>query len=181
MRTWNLGPGDPLQLTIAADARLTSPDYVNDQIWELDLSGGDPSAVALRTTYGLRARLMRVFPRFTENGKAVNDPAEFATPPRVRAFYPNFLSVVYAPLAGVEVMADYWIPESHAVCGRLTVTNQSNAPHPIRLELVGQLTPLEGQSMNANQRQSVTDLEGRVDDLYPVLVLTGGPQAGPGP
>lgn len=67
MRNWNLGPGDPLQLTIAADARLTPTDYTNDHIWELDLSGGDPSALALRTTFGLRARLMRLFPRFSEN------------------------------------------------------------------------------------------------------------------
>ena len=181
MRTWNLGPGDPLQLTIAADARLTSPDYVNDHIWELDLSGGDPSALALRTTFGLRARLMRIFPRFTENGKAISDPAEFAAPPCVRSFYPNFLSVTFSPFTGVDVAADYWIPASQVVCGRLSVTNHSNAPHPIRFELVGQLMPLEGQSMAVNQRQSVTALEGQVDDLHPVLFLTGGPQAGPGP
>jgi hypothetical protein len=181
MHTWNLGPGDPLQLTIAADARLSSPDYVNDHIWELDLSGGDPSALALRTTFGLRARLMRIFPRFTENGKAINDPAEFALPPRVRAFYPNFLSVTFSPYPGVDVTADYWIPASQVVSGRLTVVSNSAIAHPIRFELVGQLVPLEGQNMTANQRQSVVALEGQVDELYPVLFLTGGPQAGPGP
>jgi hypothetical protein len=181
MRTWNLGPGDPLQLTIAADARLAAPDYVNDHIWELDLSGGDPSALALRTTYGLRARLMRIFPRFTENGKTINDPAEFAAPPRVRVFYPNFLLVTFSLFTGVDVVAEYWIPESHAVCGRFTVTNRSSVPHPMRFELVGQLSPLEGQNMTINQRQSVTALEGQVDDLHPILFLTGGPQGGPGP
>lgn len=181
MRTWNLGSGDPLQLTIATDARLTVPDYVNDHIWELDLSGGDPSALALRTTFGLRARLMRIFPRFTENGKALNDPAEFSAAPRIRAFYPNFLSVTFSPYPGVEVIADYWVVASQVVSGRLTVTNRASIQHPIRFELVGQLVPLEGQSMGANLRQSATDLEGQVDDLCPVLFLTGGPQAGPGP
>lgn len=181
MRTWNLASGDPLQLTIAADARLIVPDYVNDHIWELDLSGGDPSALALRTTFGLRARLMRIFPRFTENGKALNDPAEFSIAPRIRAFYPNFLSVTFSPYAGVEVIADYWVAASQVVCGRLTVANRSAIQHPIRFELVGQLVPLEGQGMSANLRQSVTALEGQVEDLYPVLFLTGGPQAGPGP
>ena len=63
MREWNLTTGDPLQLTIAADARLCAPNYADDQIWQLDLGGGDPSALGLRTTYGLRARLMRIFPR----------------------------------------------------------------------------------------------------------------------
>jgi len=181
MRTWNLGPGDPLQLTIAADARLTTPDYVNDQIWELDLSGGDPSALALRTTYGLRARLMRIFPRFTVKGKAINDPAEFATPPRVRTFHPNFLSVTFAPYPGVEFTAEYWIPTSQVVCGRFKVENRSSHAHPIRFELAAQLMPLTGQNMMTNQRQSVVTLEGLVEDLCPVLFLTGGPQVGPGP
>jgi hypothetical protein len=181
MRTWNLGPGDPLQLTLAADARLTAPDYVNDQVWELDLAGGDPSALALRTTYGLRARLMRLFPRFTENGVALNDTAEFASPPRVRAFYPNFLTVTFAPYPGVEVSAEYWIPSSQTVCGRFKIVNRAAVAHPIRFELAAQLLPLSGQTLSVNQRQSVVTLEGQVEDLAPVLFLTGGPQAGPGP
>ncbi len=181
MRTWNLVPGDPLQLTIATDARLTLPDYANDHIWDLDLSGGDPSALALRTTFGLRARLMRIFPRFTKNGKSISNPAEFAVPPHVHAFYPNFLSVSFSPYPDVDVNADYWVVSSQVVAGRLTFTNHSTLQHPIRFELIGQLIPLEGQNMTINQRQSVTTLEGQVDDLHPVLFLTGGPQSGPGP
>ena len=64
MQTWNLGAGDPLSLTLAADARLTSTNYTDDQIWELSLGGGEPAALALQTTYGLRAHWMRLFPRF---------------------------------------------------------------------------------------------------------------------
>ncbi len=181
MRNWNLGPGDPLQLTIAADARQTIPDYGDDHIWELDLSGGDPSALALRTTFGLRARLMRIFPRFTENGRAINAPVDFALPPRVRAFYPNFLSVTFSPYPGVEISADYWVAGSHVVSGRLAIVNHATVQHQIRFELVAQLLPLEGQPMSPNLRQSVTTLEGLVGEIHPVLFLTGGPQAGPGP
>lgn len=181
MRNWKLTSGDPLQLTIAADARLTAPDYCNDHIWELDLSGGDPSALGLRTTYGLRARLMRVFARFIENGKAINDPADFATPPYIRAIYPNFIEATFSPLPGVDVTAEYWIPSSNVVVGRLSIANHAVIPHAMQLELVAQLIPLEGQSMGALQRQSVTILQGQIDDLVPVLFITGGPQAGPGP
>jgi len=181
MRIWNLLPGDPLQLTIAADARFTVPDYANDHIWNLDLSGGDPSALALRTTFGLRARLMRIFPRFSENGKIANNPLEFSVPPHVTAFYPNLLSVAFSPFPDVDVVADFWIATSQVAAGRLTISNHSNIQHPIRFELVGQLVPLEGQNMTINQRQSVTTLEGQVDDLRPVIFLTGGPQPGPGP
>ncbi len=181
MHNYNLTSGDPLQLTIAADARLTCPDYVNDHIWELDLSGGDPSALGLRTTYGLRARLMRIFPRFTENGKSINDPAEFAAPPRIRAIYPNFIEATFSPLVGVDVTAEYWIAASNVVAGRLSIVNRAVIPHLMRLELVAQLIPLEGQSMGALQRQSAIVLQGQVEDLIPVLFITGGPQAGPGP
>jgi hypothetical protein len=181
MRNWKLTSGDPLQLTIAADARLTSPDYLNDHIWEMDLSGGDPSALGLRTTYGLRARLMRIFPRFIENGKAINDPAEFAAPPCIRSIYPNFIEITFSPLPGVDVTAEYWIPASNVVAGRLSIANHAVIPHLMQFELVAQLIPLEGQSMGAAQRQSAIVLQGQVDDLIPVLFITGGPQAGPGP
>ena len=181
MHNWNLTLGDPLQLTIAADARLTAPNYVDDHIWELDLKGGDPAAVGLHTTYGLRARLMRIFPRFIENDKAVNDPADFAVAPHVHCIHPNFLEVTFSPFVGVDVTAEYWIPASNVVTGRLTITNHAVLPRSMDLEWVAQLIPLEGQSMNNVQRQSVTVLEGRVDDLFPVMFITGGPHAGPGP
>lgn len=181
MRTWSLHSGDPLQLTIATDPRFTAPDYGNDHIWELDINGGDPSAVALRTTFGLRARLLRIFPRFTENGKSINDPAKFASPPTIRSFFPNFISVTFSPYEDVDVIAEYWVAASQVATGRIIITNRSNIQHPIRFELVGHLVPLEGQNMTINQRQSVTTLEGQVEDLRPILFLTGGPQAGPGP
>jgi hypothetical protein len=95
MRDWSLAPGDPLCLTIAADSRLAIPDYLNDHIWELVLGGGDPPALPLQTTYGLRARSARIFPRFSENGKSISDPASFALPPTIRRFYPNFIIVEY--------------------------------------------------------------------------------------
>ena len=73
MRDWSLAKGDPLSLILAADSRLSIPDYLNDHSWEL-LPGGEPATLSVRTTYGLRAKSMRIFLRFTENGRAVSDP-----------------------------------------------------------------------------------------------------------
>jgi hypothetical protein len=181
MREWNLTAGDPLQLTIAADARLCAPNYADDHIWQLDLSGGDPAAIGLRTTYGLRARLMRILPRFFQDSKIINDPAEFVRAPVLRFFAPNFLDVDFSPIPGLDVRLEYWVPASNLVAGRITLANRAVTPLTIGLELVGQLIPLEGQPMSALQRQSVTVLEGKVENLSPVLFLTGGPQPGPGP
>ncbi len=181
MRTWSLVPGDPLQLTLAADFRLCTPDYTNDHIWELEPGGGDPAVLALSTTYGLRARRMRIFPRFHLQGRALSDPANFAGPPVLRRFAPNFLLLTFAPFAGIEVAAEYWIPDSHTVAGRINVANRSQEPVSLLLELCGQLVPLEGQPMAAINMQSVNVLTGRSADLSPVIFLTGGPLPGPGP
>ena len=181
MRDWNLVPGDPLALTLSADFRFCTPDYVNDHTWELELGGGDPPALALRTTYGLRARTMRIFPRFLVRGQAFADPAAFTVPPRLRRFATNFLLLDFSPLPGLEVTAEYWAPDSHTVAGRITVTNRSDDPLSVLLELCGQLAPLDGQRLAPFSMQSVNILAGRSADLAPVIFLTGGPQPGPGP
>ena len=181
MRDWTLGPGDPLTLTLSADFRLCTTDYVNDHIWELESGGGDPPALALYTTYGLRARSMRIFPSFTLGGQTVTDPASFPLPPRLRCFFPNFLLLDFSPLPGIEVVAEYWAPDSHTTAGRFTVTNRGGEPLTPLLELCAQFAPLEGQSFSPIPMQSVNVLAGRSSDLAPVIFLTGGPQLGPGP
>jgi hypothetical protein len=181
MRDWSIGLGDPLSLTLAADYRLGETDYTNDHIWELEFGGGDPPALALRTTYGLRARLMRLFPRFTLGGQILTDPLSFAAPPRLVRFYPNYFLLTYSPFAGIEVTAEYWVPASQVVAGRLSVTNRKAEPVSLLFELCGQLVPVEGQSLANLSIQSVSVLSGRTADLAPVVFMTGGPQAGPGP
>jgi len=181
MHDWTLGPGDPLALTLAADFRFCTPDYVNDHIWELETGSGDPPALSLHTTYGLRARTMRLFPRFTLGNLTVSDPAAFLLPPRLRRFFPNFLELEFAPIPGIDVLAEYWAPDSHTVAGRFTVTNRVSKSVSLTLELCGQLVPLEGQSLAPLSWLSTNVLAGRSGNLSPVIFLTGGPKPGPGP
>ena len=181
MRDWSLAPGDPLCLTLAADSRLSIPDYLNDHIWELEFGGAEPASLSLRTTYGLRAKAMRIFLRFIEGKKSVSDPTAFALPPTVRRFYPNFLVVDYSPLPNIDVSTEYWVPQSNAVCGRVTLANKSNKNRKVRLELCAVLNPIDGQSMATAQSQMVNILAGKTGGLFPVLFLTGGPAHGAGP
>jgi hypothetical protein len=181
MRDWSLASGDPLCLTLAADSRLSIPDYLNDHIWDMTLGGGEPPALALQTTFGLRARSMRLFLRFSENGKAVSNPATFALPPTVRCFYPNFIIVDYSPLQSIDVSAEYWVPISSAITSRVAIANRSNATRKIRLEVCTMLAPIDGQGMTATQMQLVNVLAGQTGGLFPVLFLTGGPAHGTGP
>jgi hypothetical protein len=181
MREWSLGLGDPLYLTIAADARLGKPDYVNDHIWDVELGASEPAAIGLYTTFGLRARAMRIFLRFTENNQSVIDPGTFFGRPRLRCFYPNFLKLDFVPFENLPVTTEFWVPTSHSVAGRLAVTNRSNATRQVQLEVCGLLSPLDGQSLTPTQQQLVNILAGQTGGIIPVIFMTGGPRHGPGP
>jgi hypothetical protein len=183
MRDWSLSLGDPLYLSLAADARLCKPDYVNDHIWEVELGTTDAerSAVSLNTTFGLRARSMRLFLRFTENNLSVTDPNTFLTKPSLRRYYPNFLILDFVPLEALNVTAEYWVPDSHAVAGRVILTNKSNSIRQLKLEVCATLAPLDGQSIIPTQQQLVNILAGQTGGIAPVIFMTGGPKHGPGP
>ena len=177
MREWNLKTGDPLELTLAADARLGPTSYCDDQIWELKIGGGDPPALALQTTYGLRARSMRLFPRFSEGDLSVTDPGEFLSPPVVRQFFSNYLRLHCKPLTDLDVELEYWVPGSQAVSGRITLRNLNKLPRLIQLSLIAQLNASEGKRMAPRELQSAPLLAGETAELAPVVFLTGGPQA----
>ncbi len=182
MSAWSLDRGDPLSLEIACDAHLVHPDFGNDQIWELRLEGGEPAAMAVETTFGLRARQMRVFPRFCENGIWLSDPHEFSRLPAVTRIYPNFLSTSCSPFPSLDVISDYWVPESHVLAGRLQLCNPGQTKREFILEWTAILQPhVDGESMAAWQQVVSPVLRGKAEDLYPVLFLTGGPEEGSGP
>jgi hypothetical protein len=179
MYIWDL-PLEKLEgLTLATDVRLGRVDYCNDQIWELRLVKGDPACLALYTTFGLRARGFQMFPQFIEGGTNVSDPVAFEQPPIVKWAYPNFARLTYAPLREIEVVAEYWVPDSHSIAGRLRVSNRGTIARPIRLEWVALLTPgQEGRSMAAKKIQGVWALAGESEGLAPVVFIQGGAEAG---
>jgi hypothetical protein len=177
MQKWNLAMGDHLRLTLAADARLALTNYTDDQVWELSMGGGEPAALALQTTYGLRAHWMRLFPRFVLNDLQRTDPGSFSTPPHILRLYPNALTITFEPFEGVEVIADYWIPESQVASGRITLTNRSILPLNLRLEWVALLNPIDRQGgMLVTPVGPSHVLAGETSSLHPVVFMTGKPQ-----
>lgn len=181
MREWSLRAGDPMNLTLVADVHLASPNYVNDHSWELDLGSGEPPALCLRTTYGLRARSIRIFPRFSEDGNSVTDVSDFVQQPVIRKLYPNFMELNFYPLNGLEVTYEVRIPDSNTIAGRITVSNRSTERRKPRLEMCAALVPLEGHAFSHTQLQMVNVLVGQTSGLIPLLFMTGGPLPGPGP
>lgn len=178
MREWNLQRTALPSLVLAADARLSPLNYYDDQIWELHLRTGEPAALSLQTTYGLRARSMRLFPRFTENSETVSDPDQFRTPPAFRRFHPNYALVTCSPFDGIDVVIEYWVAFSNVVAGRIRVINSGVTPRALRLDWTALLVPAgEGQRMSPTQFEHVHVLQGQVQGLSPVLMMTGGVEA----
>ena len=179
MKEWQLSDSDPLHLTLAADARLGSVDYLDDHIWEIELNGGTPPALSVWTTYGLRARLARFFPRFSKQEEWLSDPQQFTLAPTVSRLFPNLIAVKYAPFNGVNVLAEYWAPESHVLAGRLTFSNTGISTVSFPFEWVGFLSPLgDGYGMTIKEQHHRYFLEGKTGNLYPVCILSGDPQPG---
>ena len=123
MKDWNLKTDDPGAYILAADSRCGPIDYVNDQIWNLHLERSEPPSLTLRTTFGLRAPSLRLFPRFIEGDTAITDPNSFSSQPVVKRFYPNYLRVAFSPFMAIDVEVEYWVPNSHAIAGRVQITN----------------------------------------------------------
>ncbi len=182
MKTWNLKSGDPGAYTLVADARCGPTDYINDQIWELHLERSEPPSLALRTTFGLRAQSLRMFPRFIEGDTIIDDPTTFNSPPVVKRFYPNYLLVAFSPLMGIDVSIEYWVPDSHAVTGRVQITNSRLSERKIRFEWAALLRPsTEGQRMAATHMEAAIVLCGQTDGISPVIFMTGGTESSAGP
>ena len=180
MREWNLKHGEPLALTLASDLRTDITDYCDDQIWEIVSGTGEPPALALQTTFGLRARNLRIFPRFLEGEIAVNDPVAFVKPPVYRQIFPNYLQILFSPLREIDVLFEARVPGSHALAGRIQITNQDNDLRQLSFELVAQLAPNSGQRMAIQEFGSVVCLAGSTSNLTPILFLTGGALSGNG-
>ncbi len=150
-------------------------------------SGSSRSAPAIRRRSAWTLPLAyaparrRIFPRFSEGELQRSNPAEFVKPPEIRSIFPNWVSLVFSPFPDIDVLAEIWVPHSHAIAGRLTVTNHDKNARTVQVEMIGQLTPLEGQRMAPFELAAATLLAGYSGGISPVLFMTGSAKAGVGP
>ena len=178
----NLKLGDPLVLTLAADARLGAINYVDDHIWELNLSSGEPPSIAIQTTFGMRARSFRIFPRFILQDVVHTDPSTFTASVIFKYLAPNYLHLVCTPFPGINVEIEYWVPTSQTLAGRARIINAQSEPATLSLEWAAVLTPdASGQRMAPMDIGLSHLLAGKTTNLAPVLYLTGIVQPGLGP
>ena len=175
MRTWQWSAEDVWALTLAADVRFGPSSYLEDQIWELQLAGGDPAGLAAITTYGGRMRGMQIFPSFALEGRAAVDPQAFDRPIVVEQALPNYARLTFWPLPEIEALAEYWIIDSQRIVGRLGLTARSERSLALDLRLHAVMLPgSDTDPMRPVSRLGVVALQGRVADLQPVIFFSGG-------
>lgn len=181
MRSWKLNGDSPLFLTLAANARVTSTTYSNDIIWALQLGGGEPPALAVTTTLGLRAAQMRLFPIFRFGQQTVHDPAEFHRSPQVTQILPGYLSISLSPFEGVDVQLEYRVDSSQTLAGRVRILNRSVLAQEGCVDWAGLLEPLGyGVGLGILPMGLNTVLQGNTSDLAVVVFVSGGIQPGKG-
>ncbi len=174
MREWNLQQDQLPSIILAADVRLSRLNYYDDQVWELHLNSGEPASLSFQTTYGLRARSMRLFPRFSEGDTSRTAPDEFASSTALHRFFPNYALVSCSPFDGIDAICEYWVPRSNLAAGRIRVFNSGVTPRKIRLELVGLLVPAaEGERLAPARLDSLDVLQGQTGGLSAVVYMAG--------
>ena len=148
----------------------------------LNLGNSEPAAIALQTTFGLRARFCRIFPRFILNGQVINDPKQFNHPITIHQYFPNYINLSCKPFSSINVIIEYWVPSSHAIACKTKIVNLENETCQMQIEWVALLVPAaEGNRMSTKEIGLTTILAGETTNLIPVLFLTGGAQPGKSP
>jgi hypothetical protein len=138
LRRWQ-GSSQVGTFTLAADARLSRTNYADDQAWDLRLGKGDSPALALQTTYGMRAGLVSLVPIWTQtqDGHSIYQAQTYHQAPQMVHFAPNYVEIEAQLLPDVVLSAYYWALESRAVGGVYSLQNNSNAPLSLRFEIFG--------------------------------------------
>jgi hypothetical protein len=176
MTAWQLTPNSPLALQLAADARLSQTDYFDDQVWELlPGSPGNP-ALALQTSYGGRVGLASIVPLWRIDNRPIYQYQVYTTPPVITAFAPGYLQASAKITPRLQLKADFWVMDSHAVGARLTVKN-TGAAIEIGLDLVA-FVGSQGQEVKLAPLPLTAGIQplafGKLGNLSPVVILENG-------
>jgi hypothetical protein len=174
MKDLQLKAGQPLAMRFAADARLSRIDYTDDQSWEIVFGSGNEPALCFQTRYGGRAGMVRIVPMFIVGSSAVYEANGYTELPTLVAFAPNYARVEARPRPDLRLTADLWLMDSHCVGGRFTLTNDSGAELPARIDLVAQAVrdelPVKMNLLTLENAEEALHL-GLLGGLNPVMLI----------
>ncbi len=174
---WLLNPTMPFSLHLAADVRLSSTDYNDDQVWELKLGEGEDPALALQTSYGGRVGLASILPIWTHDNRTVYETQSYAHQPVITGFAPGYLRIQASLSLQLALLAEYWVIDSHTIGASFTLANAHTSPTTVQLDLFGHVG-----AQGAEQPLSMVPLGksqfalhlGKIASINPVVLLEEG-------
>ena len=168
----------PKAFILAARDSAASYSQKNDQVWELEISDHTVHPISLHTTYGLRAREMRIFPSFTIHNKRITGLRDYFSPPAVTRYLPDAFCVQVSPGKGLDVQWEGYLANNDTIVGTIMMTNNTPNSASVTLELAALLVPMrKGEPMHPDKDGINQIITGESGDLCPVLFMTGGPNA----
>ncbi len=176
MREWKVPFQSGYRLILAADSRFSAPNFLDDQIWEITWDKNSHQGLTIRTCYGMRVKQILFYPQFILNKNKYVNPADFHSPLLLHTFAANYAAFTCSPVENMDVMLEYWCPESNAIAGRISMTNRTPESLSLDLEWCGLLAAQEnGQSMTLYPMGPGHILAGHSSSITPVCYMTGSP------
>ena len=176
LRRQNIGADRPFDFHLAADARTSRTDYVDDQAWVLRLGARDEAALAFQTEYGRRAGLVSLVPMWRVESSVIYQQLGYARKPVITYFAADMVQVEAAPIADLEMVARFWAMDSRAAGGEFNLVNFSAEHRSLQLDLFGHVI-----TKGRNQKLNVLTMAdyslalhlGEIGNLNPVVTLEG--------
>ncbi|MYD11446.1 MAG: hypothetical protein F4X02_15560 [Chloroflexi bacterium] len=161
---------------LAADARTSRTDYVDDQAWVLRMGARDEAALAFQTQFGGRAGLVSLAPMWGVESGVIYQQLGYAREPEITYFAADMIQVEAAPIEDLEMIARFWAMDSRAAGGEFNLVNYSAEHRSLQLDLFGHVV-INGRRQKLNvltmADYSLALHLGEVGNLNPVVTLEG--------
>ena len=166
----------PFDFHLAADARTSRTNYVDDQAWVLRLGARDEAALAFQTEFGGRAGLVSLVPMWRVESGVIYQQLGYAREPEITYFAADMVQVEAAPIADLELVARFWAMDSRAAGGEFNLMNQGAEQRSLQLDLFGHVV-IKGRNHKLNvltmADYSLALHLGEIGNLNPVVTLEG--------
>lgn len=163
---------------LATDGAFSVFHSQNDQVWSVNLCNSDNPPFQLQTTYGLRAKSMRVFPNLISNNRRLTRASDFTHPPAVIQYTPATIRINFSLKIGLAFQFDCFMAEPDILIGDIKISNIGDDLISLTMELAAILVPMgKGIATRPEKEGTHQFITGKTDNLEPVLFMTGGPTA----
>ena len=176
LRRHSIKADRPFDFHLAADARTSRTDYLDDQAWVLRLGARDEAALAFQTQFGGRAGLVSLVPMWRVESGVIYQQLGYAREPEITYFAADMIQVEAAPIEDLEMIARFWVMDSRAAGGEFNLVNYRAEHCSLQLDLFGHVV-----STGRRQKLNVLTMAdyslalhlGEIGNLNPVVTLEG--------